>query len=71
MPNGKTKPKEPSTKEDGFFVYEEDKKDKPASSSSGNSLYTPKNIIYVYKDKSTTRVCYDPYSDIYTTVTIG
>lgn len=54
-----------------FFNYEEEKKDLGTPLPDNNSSYTIKNTLYIYKDKSTCRVCYDGTSDIYKEVIIG
>lgn len=54
-----------------FFTFEEDKKDLGTPPSINNNSYTPKNTLYIYKDKTTCRVTYDSSTDIYNEVTIG
>ena len=61
-------------KDDAFFIYEEEKKDlgTPISNNSKiEEVNNTKNVLYIYKDKTTCRVTYDGSSDIYKTVHIG
>ena len=71
----KTKTKASSKeKDDAFFIYEEDKKDLgtiPSNNSTIEESANTKNVLYIYKDKTTCRVTYDGSSDIYKTVHIG
>jgi len=48
-----------SKQDDAFFTYKEEKKDLGNQVSNSNTSIKNKNTIYVFKDKSTTRVCYD------------
>lgn len=67
----KDKQKASSNNDDAFFTYEEDKKDLATPPPDNTTSYIPKNTLYIYKDKSTCRVCYDGTSDIYKEVHIG
>lgn len=69
----KQAPSKAASKENdaAFFIYEEEKKDLGTPSPDNTTSYTLKNTLYIYKDKSTCRVCYDGSSDIYKEVHIG
>lgn len=72
MPSkNKDKNKAISKSENAFFIYEEDKKDLGTPPTQNNVSNNNKNTLYIYKDKTTCRVCYDAKSDIYNEVHIG
>jgi hypothetical protein len=57
-----------SKEDDAFFTYEEEKKDLGTLLPNKNDTSNTKNTIYVFKDKSTTTVCYDGKNVNYITV---
>lgn len=54
--------------DDAFFTYEEEKKELGNHIPNNNTSVKNKNTIYVFKDKSTTTVCYDGKDSNYTIV---
>lgn len=54
-----------------FFTYEEEKKDLGTLPPSKEPISNTKNVIYVFKDKTTTTVCYDGKDHNYITVNMN
>lgn len=68
----KTNSKASSNKDDAFFVYEENKKETSTYTQDNATLNnSTKNTIYVYKDKTSTTVCYDGNDPHYNIVHMG
>jgi hypothetical protein len=68
----KTNSKASSNKDDAFFVYEENKKETSTYTQDSPTLNnSTKNTIYVYKDKTSTTVCYDGNDPHYNIVHMG
>lgn len=57
-----------SNNDDAFFVYEEDNKEHISNIQDKAASNSTKNTIYVYKDKTTTTVCYDAKNPHYNIV---
>jgi hypothetical protein len=71
MGRNKKENKALSNEDGAFFTYKEEKKDLATPTHNNNEANTHKNTLYIYKDKTTCRVCYDGASDIYNEVYIG